>query len=131
MANRTFLPLGLSLVLLVASSAEGQQLFNNLPVNGLISAFQVSGGDTFSNSFTLAAGATIGEVEFGAWLSTGDSVTSVAWSIGTAPFGVTSGSGVAGATTNYNFSNADGFDVDTVSFVIPSLTLPAGTYYLT
>ena len=41
------------------------------------------------------------------------------------------GSGVAGATSSYDSSNADGFDVDTVSFAIPSLTLPAGTYYLT
>jgi hypothetical protein len=61
----------------------------------------------------------------------GDSVTGVAWSIGTTPFSSSAGSGVAGATSSFNFSNADGFDVDTASFVIPGLTLPAGTYYLT
>src|ERR1700691_1877341 len=131
MANRTFLPLGLSLVLLVASSAEGQQLFSDFPVNGQISAFQVNGGYSFSDSFTLAASATIGQVVFGAWLNTGYSVTGVAWSIGTTPFGVSSASGVAGATSAYELSNADGFDVDSVRFALPGITLPAGTYYLT
>jgi hypothetical protein len=131
MQHRISIPFALSLVLLTASAAEGQQLFNNFPVNGQISAFQVNGGYSFTDSFTLAAGATLGEIEIGAWLNTGDSVTGVTWSIGTAPFGATSGTGVAGATSAYNFSNADGFDVNTVSFAIPSLTLPAGTYYLT
>ncbi|HEX4133716.1 MAG TPA: choice-of-anchor D domain-containing protein [Bryobacteraceae bacterium] len=129
--HRIFVPFAFALLLLTASSAKGQQVFSNFPVNGQISAFQINAGYTSSNSFTVASGATIGEIEFGAWLTTGDSVTGVAWSIGTAPFGATSGSGVAGATSSYNLSNADGFDVDTVSFVIPSLTLPAGTYYLT
>lgn len=121
----------LSLALLTASVAQGQQLFNNFPVNGQISAFQVNGGYSASNSFTLATGGTAGQLVFGAWLSHGDSVTGVTWSIGTAPFGSSAGSGVATATSVFNFSNADGFDVDTVTFSIPNLTLPAGTYYLT
>ncbi len=131
MQHRITVSFALSLALLTVSAAEGQQLFNNFPVNGQISAFQISGTYSVSNSFTLAASSTIGEIEFGAWLTTGDSVTGVAWSIGTAPFGSSAGSGVAGATSSYNVSNADAFDVDTVSFLIPSLTLPAGTYYLT
>ena len=131
MRDRFSVPFALSLVLLTASVVEGQQLFNNLPVNGQISAFQVNGSYSFSDSFTLMAAGTVGEVVFGAWLSKGDSVTGVSWSIGTTPFSVSSGSGVAGATSSYNLSNADGFDVDTVTFAIPGLTLPAGTYYLT
>jgi len=91
-------------MLLTASAAEGQQLFTNFPVNEQISAFQVNGGYSVSNSFTLTTGGTIAEIQFGAWLNTGDSVTRVGWSIGTTPFGNSSGSGVAGATSTFNFS---------------------------
>jgi len=117
MQDRFSVPFALSLLLLTASAVKGQQLFNNLPVNGQISAFQVNAGYTFSDSFTLTAAGTIGEVVFGAWLSKGDSVTGVSWSIGTTPFSVSSGSGNAGATSSYNLTNADGFDVDTVTVI--------------
>jgi hypothetical protein len=131
MQARIPIPFALSLMLITASAVEGQQLVNNFPVNGLISAFQVNKGYSFSDSFTLGASGTVGEVMFGAWLNTGDSVTGVAWSIGTTPFSAASGSGVAGATSSFDFSNADGFDVDTVTFAVPNVALPAGTYYLT
>jgi hypothetical protein len=124
-------PFALSLVLVTASAGEGQQLFSDFPVNGQISAFQVNAGYTVSNAFTLSASGTVGQIVFGAWVATGDSVTGVAWSIGTAPFGATLGSGFASTTSSYDLSNADGFDVNTVSLVIPGVTLPAGTYYLT
>jgi hypothetical protein len=122
---------GFALILLAASAAEGQQLFNNFPVNGQISAFQVNAGYSVSESFTLSAGATAGEVSFGAWLTPGDSVTGVSWAIGTSAFDTSVASGVAGATSSFNNANADAYDVDTVSFALPGITLPAGTYYLT
>ena len=131
MQNHISVPFAILLVLLTASAAEGQQLFSDFPVNGQISAFQVSGGYSVSESFTLGATATIGQVVFGAWVNTGDSVTGVTWSIGTTPFGASSGTGVAAATSSYDFSNADGYDVRTVTFAVPGVTLPAGTYYLT
>ncbi|MGD0630992.1 MAG: choice-of-anchor D domain-containing protein [Terracidiphilus sp.] len=106
-------------------------MFNNFPVSGQISAFQVNSGYSASNSFTLPSSSTIGEFNFGAWVTTGDSVNGVAWSIGISPFDTSLASGVAGATSTYDLSNVDGFDVNIVSFAIPSLTLPAGTYYLT
>ena len=131
MQTRVSVPFALALALLTAFAAEGQPLFNNFPVNGQISAFQVNSGYTVSNSFTLNASATVGEIVFGAWVNTGDSVTGVAWSIGPTAYSATSGSGIAGTTSSFDFSNADGFDVHTVSFAIPGVTLPAGTYYLT
>jgi hypothetical protein len=133
MQGRSAFPLAivLSLGLLTAAAAEGQQLFSNFPVNGQISAFQVNGGYSASESFTLSASGTIGQVTFGAWLKTGDTVTGVTWSIGTTQFSASSASGTATATSSFDFSNADGFDVDTVAFATPGITLPAGTYYLT
>lgn len=131
MRGRLSVPFALSLLLLAASAAEGQALFSNFPVSGQISAFQVNGGYSASNSFTLTSSSTIGEVNFGAWVSTGDSVNGVTWAVGTTPYDTSLGSGAAGATSSYDLSNVDGFDVDTVSFAISSITLPAGTYYLT
>jgi hypothetical protein len=90
-----------------------------------------SGGYSVSESFTLAATATVGQIVFGAWVNTGDSITGVTWSIGTAPFGTSSGSGVAAATSSYDSSNADGYDVHIATFAVPGVTLAAGTYYLT
>jgi hypothetical protein len=131
MNGRVSVPFALWLVLILARAAEGQQLFSNFPVNGQISAFQIGGSYSASDSFTLTSGGTLGQVQFGAWVSTGDSVTGVAWSIGTTPFDASLGTGVASATSAFDLSNADGFDVNTVSFAIPGVTLPAGTYYLT
>src|SRR5580693_1494098 len=122
------IPLATSLALLTAHVAAGQQLFSNFPVNGLISAWEVDGSNSVAESFTLGANSTVGQIVFGAWLSTGDSVTGVAWSIGTTPYDNSLGSGTAAATSSFDFSNPDGFDVDTVSFAVPNVTLPAGTY---
>jgi hypothetical protein len=131
MLGRLSILFALVLALLMAPAAKGQQLFSDFPVNGQISAFQVNGGYSTSNSFTLASGGTIGEAVFGAWVSSGDSVKGITWSIGTTPFDTSLGTGVAGATSAYDSTNVDGFDVNTVTFAIPSITLPAGTYYLT
>ncbi|HEY1757394.1 MAG TPA: choice-of-anchor D domain-containing protein, partial [Bryobacteraceae bacterium] len=131
MLRRISFSAALLLALLSPPIAHGQQLFNNFPISGQISAFQVSGSYSSSNSFTLTSGATVGQIAFGAWVSTGDAVTAVTWSIGTTPFGASFGSGVAAAASVYDLSNADGFDVNSVTFAIPGVTLPAGTYYLT
>jgi hypothetical protein len=45
--RRIFVPFAFPLMLLTASVAEGQQLFNNFPVNGQISAFQVMAATDF------------------------------------------------------------------------------------
>ena len=131
MRGRLSILLALVFALSMAPAVHGQQLFSDFPVNGQISAFQVSGGYSTSNSFTLASGGTVGEVVFGAWVSSGDSVKGITWSIGTTPYDTSLGTGVAGATSAYDSTNVDGFDVNTVTFAIPNITLPAGTYYLT
>ena len=118
-------------MLVAATAARGQQPFSNFPISGQISAFQINGGYSTSDSFTLTSGATIGQVVFGAWVNKGDSVTGVTWSIGTTAYDTSLGTGVATATSAYDSTNVDGFDVNTVTVTIPSLTLSAGTYYLT
>jgi hypothetical protein len=130
MLGRFFAPFAVALLAL-SSTAALAQVFSDFPVNGQISAFSVNAGNSTSDSFTLSAPATVGQVVFGAWVSTGDSVTSVTWAIGTTPFDTSLGTGVAAASSAYDFSNVDGYDVNTVTFSIPSVTLPAGTYYLT
>ena len=118
-------------LLVLSSTAALAQVFTDFPVNGQISAFSISGGGSTSDSFTLASPATVGQVVFGAWVNTGDTVTSLTWAIGTTPYDTSLGTGVATASSAYDFTNVDGFDVDTITFSIPSVSLPAGTYYLT
>ncbi len=110
-------------LLVLSYTAALAQVFSDFPVNGQISAFQVSGGYSTSDSFTIASAATVGQVVFGAWVNKGDSVTGVTWAIGTTPFDTSLGTGAATATSVYDSSNVDGFDVDTVTVTIPSVSL--------
>jgi hypothetical protein len=131
MRGRISATFAVALLVLSATAALAQTVFSDFPVNGQISAFSISGGGSTSDSFTLASPATVGQVVFGAWVNPGDTLTSLTWAIGTTPYDTSLGTGVAAATSAYDFTNVDGFDVDTITFSIPSVSLPAGTYYLT
>jgi hypothetical protein len=105
-------------------------LYSNGPINGTSSAFTINSGFAISDSFVLSSASTVTGVDFGAWTFPGDSVTSVQWLIGTTPFANTY-SGVAPATDTF-FGTADAFyTVDSDSFSTGSISLGAGTYYLT
>ena len=122
--------LSLALVGAVASApAFAGTLYSNGPVNGTFDAVTINGGQEISDSFTLTSTSTITGADFGAWLFTGDTLSSVDWSIGTTPFG---GSVSTASTTGvFDFNNGGGFDIYTESFSTGSLTLGPGTYYLT
>jgi len=83
-----------------------------------------------SNEFTLSGNSTITGATFGAWLFTGDSLSSVEWAFDTTAYGTTN-SGTATPTATYDGTNGNGFNFYTESFTGLDLSLPAGTYYFT
>ncbi len=131
MRGRLSTPFAVALLLVSSTVALAQAAFSDFPVNGQISGFQINGGYSTSDSFTLASSATITQVAFGAWVNKGDSVTSVTWAVGKTPYDTSLGTGVATTTSVYDSTNVDGFDVHTVTFAVPGVNLAAGTYYLT
>jgi hypothetical protein len=89
-----------------------------------------------ADSFTLSSSATIRAVEFDAWVDSGDSVSAVDWSF-LANFDSVTYSGtvlssgtVNGPAQDFQFTNGLGYDIYTVSFDVPDLTLNSGTYWL-
>src|ERR1700733_2950649 len=126
-AVHTLYALALLAVAVVPASAD---LYSNGPINGTLSAWEICCGESISDSFGLSSASTVTGVDFGAWTYPGDFVTSVQWSIGTTPGDSSSGFGV-GNTTDTFFSNNGNFDVDSDSFSTGSISLGAGTYYLT
>jgi hypothetical protein len=101
------------------------------PINGTLDALWINNGYSVSDSFTLSGASILTGVNFGAWQTSGDVVTSVGWEIGTSPFGANDGSGTSvGLTDTYLYSYS-GYDVGSMNFSLGSLDLTPGTYYLT
>jgi hypothetical protein len=69
-------------------------------------------------------------VDFGGWVFSGDSFSSVDWSISTSST-FTAPTTTAATTNVFDFNNGQGYDIYTESFSTGSITLGPGTYYLT
>jgi hypothetical protein len=122
----------LSLVGAIATvPAFAGTLYTNGPVDGTFSGWTIDSGLSVSDSFTLAQASTLTGADFSVWLFPGDTLTSVDWSIGVAPYDGSEEAGTAMPTGVLEFVNEYGFSIDAESFSIPSLSLPAGTYWLT
>jgi PEP-CTERM motif len=71
------------------------------------------------------------EVRFGVWNLPGDVITTVGWSITSAPnSGTIFGSGTANVSSSFQYLNGFGYNINQDSFLLSSLLLPAGTYFL-
>ena len=132
------------LFLLFPAPASADVLYDNGPINGTIHGWTINFGYQVSNSFTLTQTSTLTGVQFGAWLSPGDTITAVDWAISTQPTGDGTGdgntipgsggpaiaSGTASTTpTLFLASNVFGYQLDEVTFPL-DVTLGPGTYYL-
>jgi hypothetical protein len=127
----------LALVCAAASvPAFAGSLYTNTDTNQVpydVSAFNINTTSyqpyAISDSFTLSANSTVNSVSFVVWLFSGDSLQSVDWSIGTTAF---SGTGTLAATSGiFDETNGIGYSVYTETFDVGSLSLSAGTYWLT
>jgi hypothetical protein len=147
---------GLALCLTISytvssSTAAAGYLYNNGPLDGQDNAQSISQGNAVSDQFTVTSSGAIGSIDFAAWVTAGDTLTSVDWVISTTPFGGDIGdlsnasfavdpsnviaSGTASSLTGVNVipggDQSAGFDVDDELFSGLYVPLTAGTYWLT
>jgi hypothetical protein len=129
------LPTAALLALLMTTSASASSvLYTNGPI-GEISAFgiQPSFIGPIADSFSLTASSTLTSVDFGAWIQPGGVPTSVDWSIIDLTGGTitnTFASGTASITSDTVVTPGGLYNVDSDTFSLPSVSLPAGTYFL-
>jgi PEP-CTERM motif len=123
----------LLLAALPVPASAGSILYTNGPVNGKVSAWNIS-NYPIADSFVLTGSSTLASVEFGAWIfAGGGTAASVGWAITTGPLsGTTLFSGTAGVSVVKNFGISGDYDVTLDRFNLPGgVNLGAGTYYLT
>src|ERR1700733_4787421 len=127
------LPTAALLALLMTTSASASSvLYTNGPIGG-ISAFgiQPSFIGPIADSFTLGSSSTLTSVEFGAWIQPGGVPTSVDWSIVDLTGGSitdTFASGTATIASDTVVIPGGLYNIDSDTFPLPSVSLPAGTY---
>lgn len=127
--NGIFITTVLGSLLAGSGQANAALVYDNGPINGT-GAKSINNGYSVSDSFTVFSSTSLSSAQIGLWLFSGDSPTSVGWSIGTTPFGseVSSGTGNL-VNTAYGIA-FDDYDIYESTFAI-SGSLAAGTYYLT
>jgi hypothetical protein len=128
------LPMLLTVCLSMTLPAMAGVAYENGPINGTIDAWTINLGFIVGNSFTVSGGpTTITGVEFGAWVSPGDTVTSVEVSLNSQPY--LGGTTYFDETVNFAQSgcavNQYGFNVCTETGLFNGPTLPNGTYWMT
>jgi hypothetical protein len=109
----------------------GQYIYENGPINGTVSKWEINGGFAVSDSFVVDTAGAITGLNFGAWLSPGDVLLSVEVSITSSEFGGTS---FFDQTVSFTQSGCEGnglgFNVCTESGTFSGPSLNAGTYWL-
>ncbi|MGB8885746.1 MAG: PEP-CTERM sorting domain-containing protein [Candidatus Korobacteraceae bacterium] len=132
----------------VPASAQLLNLYDNGPVNGQVAGWQINSGFSVSDSFTVSTGSNDsqingagppatrvgGELEnvtFSAWVSPGDTLTSVGVQIGTSAFDNSLFDGMVSLTQASCLTNNFGFDVCTETGNFNGPTLANGNYWLT
>ncbi len=111
---------------------DSNDIYDNGPINGNTDAWTINFGFIVSDSFTIGAnGATVTGMSFGAWLFTGDTLTSAELSITSGEGGGTS---YYDQTVSFTQSNCQvnifGFNVCTETTSFNGPTLNAGTYWV-
>jgi len=112
--------------------ASAQWSYDNGPINGTTDAWTINFGYIVSDTFT-AGGASVGGFSFGTWEFSGDSLTSVDWSITSAENGGTVlGSGTVSGkalTDTFISSNQYGYDVDLITATGLNVAVTSGSTY--
>jgi PEP-CTERM motif-containing protein len=118
--------------LTLAAVPASANLWDNGPINGTINAWTINYGYVVSDSFTLIAATNqITSFSFGAWVQSGDTVSSVDWSITSQPNqGTPIDSGTASGLQNQWQSTNAGYDILKVTATGFNFNLGQGVYYL-
>ena len=125
-----------------ATAARAGILYKNGPVNGICDiescqgdAWLINFSNSITNSFSVAGNSTITGIDFAVWMTPGDTLASVDWSIGASSFGSNLGSGIAsGANLSQTllFVNRWGYDINLVSISSLNIDVTSGnTYWVT
>jgi len=122
----------LLLLALVVIPAMAQDIYDNGPINGNTDAWTVNFGFIVSDTFNVTnSPTTITGFSFGAWLFSGDTLTSAELSITS---GENSGTSYFDQTINFTqgacTSNQYGYNVCAENSTFNGPTLNAGTYWL-
>ncbi|MFI5115412.1 MAG: hypothetical protein ACHP8B_01805 [Terriglobales bacterium] len=90
-----------------------------------------------SNGFVSAASGTPNQLEFGEWIASGLTPSSISYELGTTAFGTDLGSGSvaqticpgAGCNSTFLFTNSFGYDIYDVTIPVTSAAMTAGNEY--
>ena len=125
----------LAALCLAALPGAAGTLYDNGPVNGYANGWDIKNrgsGNSVSDSFALtAAMSTLTDVHFGEWTEVEAFPYEITWAIGATPFDNGLGTGSVKVSSTKLFYAADCCDVYDVSFTLPNIDLPFGTYWLT
>jgi PEP-CTERM motif len=123
--------LSLLALCLAVVPAVAQDIYDNGPTNGTTDGWTINFGFAVSDSFTLSSGATVGGLNFAAWVEPGDTLQSAEVSITSSEFGGTSFfDQTVSFTQSGCVANQYGFNVCTESSTFSGPSLNAGTYWL-
>jgi hypothetical protein len=119
--------------LVTAMQSQAAPLYDDGP-DALTGAWYINTGSVVADSFVLSASSTLTEVTFSNWLSlssTGapNTATSVDWAITSSAGGPVIDSGTASLTSSLATTQGS-FAIYNASFLLPSDSLSAGTYWL-
>jgi hypothetical protein len=128
----------LSLVgaLAVVPASADTTLYNNTgpTSNGgdtTYGAFTLDYGYVVTDSFTLSQSSTVTSANFLIWVISGDTLSSVDWSIGTSAYGGTPATATTLSLGQTNSGVYGRYNIFDESISIPGLSLGAGTYWFT
>jgi hypothetical protein len=111
--------------------AAADVVYDNGPVNGQVNGWTINNGFVVSDSFDLTRKSTIQGFDFAVWAFPGDTPQKVDWSLTSAANGGTIfGSGTANLTSQFLFTNLDGFDIDEETVTGLNVSGEAGSYWL-
>ena len=133
--------LSLLTILCLASTGFAQAIYNDGGIDGNDNAFFITGPNNpnflgsvqdLSNGFIAAASGVPGSLEFGEWLASGFTPSSIGYELGTTAFGTDVGVGTVAlnsGNSHFLFTNADGYDVYDITVEITSAEMTAGNEY--
>jgi len=127
-----------ALCLALSAPAFAQIIYDDGPTDGQTNAFFIDGpnpgpfSQSISDGFIATNSGSAASLDFGIWVPTGTTPTTVTWWLGTSAFGSEISTGVAnGPSSTFLLTNAFGYDVYNVHIDGLSGSLTAGnTYWL-
>jgi hypothetical protein len=133
----------LTILCLALTASAGTTFYNDGAIDGNDNGFFITGPNfpnvagsfqDISNGFVSGASGSPGSLEFGEWIASGITPSSISYELGTSAFGTDLGSGTVAlnaSNSHFLFSNSFGYDIYDVTIGLTPAALTAGnTYWL-